>query len=147
MEKNELVEAIFKAYGLPESAMVPARVKYIEGWLEKYQLPDELYLYACKVTMEEWHRPNTKDTERIMGIWKGKDVQTMDEAKAVVTELRAKRVAVKNERTEKRQAAIASGTRAFRNFTERPSSNYMEKILARYKNGEQGNYEAKKDDP
>lgn len=136
MEKNELVKAIFKAYELPESAMVPARVKYIEGWLEKYQLPDELYLYACKVTMEEWHRPNTKYTERIMGIWKGKDVQTMDEAKAVVAELRTKRASYKTERTEKRQEVMTSGTRMFRNFTERQNNNYMEKVLKRYKSGE-----------
>ena len=136
MKKNKIVDAIFEAYGLSESSKIPARVKYIEDWIEKYQLPKELFVYACQVTMEEWHRPNTKYTERIMGIWKGKDVQTMDEAKAVVVELRTKRASYKAERTEKRQETMASGTRMFRNFTERQNNNYMEKVLKRYKSGE-----------
>lgn len=136
MKKNKIVDAIFEAYGLSESAKAPARVKYIEDWIEKYQLPKELFVYACQVTMEEWHRPNTKYTERIMSIWKCKDVQTMDEAKAVVSELRTKRASYKAERTEKRQEAMASGTRMFRNFTERQNNNYMEKVLEKYRSGE-----------
>lgn len=134
MKKNEIVDAIFEAYGLSESAKAPARVKYIEDWIEKYQLPKELFVYACQVTMEEWNHPNIKYTERLMGIWKGKDVKTMDEAKAVVAELRTKRASYKAERTEKRQEA--SGTRMFRNFTERQNNNYMEKVLEKYRSGE-----------
>lgn len=136
MKKNEIVDAIFEAYGLSESAKAPARMKYIEDWIEKYQLPKELFVYACQVTMEEWHRPNTKYTERIMSIWKCKDVQTMDEAKAVVTELRAKKASYKAERAVKQREATSSGSRMFHNFTERQNNNYMEKILERYRNGE-----------
>ena len=112
MKKNDIVDAIFEAYGLPESSKVPARVKYIE----------------------EWNRPNIKYTERLMGIWKGKGIQTMDAAKAAVSELRTKRASYKAERTEKRQEA--SGTRMFRNFTERQNNNYMEKVLEKYRSGE-----------
>lgn len=136
MKKNEIVDAIFEAYELPESSKVPARVKYIEDWIEKYQLPKELFVYACQVTMEEWSRPNIKYTERLMGIWKGKGIQTIDAAKAAVSELRTGRMNNKSSYSGGTAKTMPSGSRMFHNFTERQNNNYMEKVLEKYRSGE-----------
>lgn len=133
--KNEIIDAIFKAYGLPESAMVSARVRYLEGWIKKYQFQKELYIYACELTMQRCKKSNNKYTEYLLNRWRMKGVRSLNDAKNI--ELAnaypqgvSYNTPVKQDTYRKSEA---SGTRMFRNFTERQNNNYMEKVLQKYR--------------
>lgn len=137
MEKTELVKAIFKAYGLPESAMIPARVKYLEGWIKKYQFKKELYIYACELTMQRCKKSNNRYTEYLLNQWKMKGVQSLEDAQNieltnVYPQENSSNAPIK-QNIYRKSVSEASGTRMFRNFTERQNNNYMEKVLQKYR--------------
>lgn len=140
MEKNEIIKAIFETYELPESAMAPARVKYLEGWLKKYQFQGELYIYACELTMQKWKYPNNKYTESLLNQWKMKGIQSVEDVKNTEVESRKTPMnshkGIVKQNIPSKTTSEASGTRMFRNFTERQNNNYMEKILQKYRNGD-----------
>ena len=137
---NDTVYAVMRAYGLYDQAPSPSQINNINKWIRDYGFSSDIFAYACDITMLKCQRPSVNFTESVLKRWKEEHVKTLDDAKASEqkreqdqkAKASAKRSNANRASSNHVSSSVAKGTQQFRNFTERQTNNYMEKILKQY---------------
>lgn len=129
MEKKDQIDAMFKVFGLSVEDRTPARIACLGRIVDKFDFDTEMYVYACQLSLDRPSTARIRYVENVLSYWKSKRICAVSEAQIdskKQSEQKKKSKSFKNEKW------LPSGTRQFRNFTERTDNNYMEKILKQY---------------
>lgn len=129
MGKRGQIDAMFSVFGLSGEDRTPARTACLERIVDKFDFDAEMYAYACQLSLDKPSTSRIKHVENILSYWKSKGIHTVYEAQIDSKKQSEQKKKSKSFRSEE---WLPSGTRQFRNFTERTDNNYMEKILKQY---------------
>lgn len=129
MKKNDQIDAMFSVFGLSGEYRTPARIACLQRIVNKFEFETEMYVYACQLSLDKPSYSRIKYVENLLAHWKSTEIHTVQEA-----QMDAKKQMEQKKKSKSFRSGewLSSGTRQFRNFTERTDNNYMEKILKQY---------------